>query len=103
MTNIQLPPDPEGMNDNRADWAGQAMSDPKDLLASCNDAIPFDNFEVQGVIRRRWSIPVDDTDAEYWTIIGYISGKQICGIGRFASRAEAERFSQGLYRHKRSA
>jgi hypothetical protein len=79
------------------------VSDPTNLPAPFNDAIPFDNFEVQGVIRRRWSIPVDDTAAEYWTIIGYISGKQICGIGRFASRAEAERFSEGLYRHKRSA
>ena len=25
MTNIQLPPDPEGMNDSRAAWAGQAI------------------------------------------------------------------------------
>ena len=79
------------------------MSDSNHLPAPSDDAIPFDNFEVQGVIRRRWSIPVDDTDAEYWTIIGYISGKQICGIGRFASRAEAEEVCKGLYRHRRSA
>lgn len=79
------------------------MSDSDHLSAPLGDAIPFDNFEVQGVIRRRWSIPVDDTDAEYWTIIGYISGKQSCGIGRFASRAEAEEVCKGLCRHRRSA
>jgi len=79
------------------------MSDSNNLPAPLSGAIPFDNFEIQGVICRRWSIPVDDTDAEYWTIIGYISGKQICGIGRFASRAEAEHVSKGLYRHRRSA
>ena len=74
-----------------------------DITKPGSDAIPFDNFEVQGVIRRRRSIPVDDADAEYWTIIGYISGKQICGIGRFASRAEAEDVCKGLYRHRRTA
>jgi hypothetical protein len=79
------------------------MSDSNNFLTTLSDAIPFDDFEVQGVIRRRCSIPVDDNDAEYWTIIGYISGKQICGIGRFASRAEAEEFCKGLYRHGRSA
>jgi len=79
------------------------MNDSNHLSAPPSDAIPFDDFEVQGVIRRRRSIPVNDTDAEYWTIIGYISGKQICGIGRFASRAEAEEFCKGLYRHRRSA
>ena len=26
MTNIQFPPDPEGMNDSRAEWAGAALS-----------------------------------------------------------------------------
>jgi len=25
MTNIQLPPDPEGMNDSRAAWAGKVI------------------------------------------------------------------------------
>ena len=61
------------------------------------------HHEVQGVIRRRGFIPVDDADAEYWTIIGYMSGEQICGIGRFASRAEAEEVCKGLYRHRRPA
>ena len=79
------------------------MSDSNHFSEPPSDAIPFDDFEVQGVIRRRWSIPVDDTDAEYWTIIGYISGKQICGIGRFATRAEAEDVCKGLFRHRRSA
>jgi hypothetical protein len=80
------------------------MTHPTDIpLCDTFDAIPFDDFEVQGVIRRRTSIPVDDTDAEYWTIIGYISGKQICGIGRFASRAEADEVCNGLYRHGRPA
>ena len=75
------------------------MSDLTHLPLPASDAIPFDNFEVQGVIRRRWTIPVEDTEAEYWTIIGYISGKQICGIGRFASRAEAEELCGRLFRH----
>lgn len=79
------------------------MTDSNNHPAPLSDAIPFDAFEVQGVIRRRRSIPVNDTDAEYWTIIGCISGEQICGIGRFASRAEAEDFCKGLYRHGRSA
>ena len=79
------------------------MTQETDINAPWSDAIPFDNFEVQGVIRHRRSIPVDDSDAEYWTIIGYISGKQICGIGRFASRAEAEKVGEGLHRHRRSA
>jgi len=79
------------------------MTQETDINAPSSDAIPFDNFEVQGVIRRRRTIPVDDTDAEYWTIIGYISGKQVCSIGRFASRAEAEEVCKGLHRHRRSA
>lgn len=74
-----------------------------DINEPWSDAIPFDNFEVQGVIRRRGSMPVDDADAEYWTIIGYISGNQICGIGRFASRAEAEELCGRLSRHGRPA
>jgi hypothetical protein len=79
------------------------MSDSNDFLTTLSDPIPFDDFKVQGVIRRRRSIPVDDANAEYWTIIGYISGEQICGIGRFASRAEAEEQCRGFYRHGRSA
>jgi len=79
------------------------MTQQTDINAPWSDAIPFDNFEVRGVIRRRWSIPVDDADAEYWTIIGYISGKQIGGIGRFASRAEAEELCGRLFRHGRPA
>ena len=79
------------------------MNDSNHLSAPFGDAIPFDDFEVQGVIRRRLSVPVDDTDAEYWIIIGYISGTQICGIGRFVSRAEAEKVCMGLHRHRRSA
>jgi len=77
------------------------MSDLTHLPSTASDAIPFNHFEVQGVIRRRWTIPVDDTEAEYWTIMGYISGKQICGIGRFATRAEAEELSATLFRHSR--
>jgi hypothetical protein len=65
------------------------------------DPIPFDDFEVQGVIRRRYSIPVADERAEYWTVIGYIKGERACGIGRFASRVEAEEFRRGLHRHGR--
>ena len=35
------------------------------------------------MIRRNCrSIPVDDAQAEYWTIIGYIAGQKACGIGR---------------------
>jgi hypothetical protein len=79
------------------------MSDLKNLPLPASDAIPFDDFKVQGVIRRRWTIPVDDKDAEYWTIIGYIAGKQMCGIGRFASRAGAEELCGRLHRHGRSA
>jgi hypothetical protein len=92
-------PDRRGFRTERK----REMTQETDINAPSSDAIPFDNFEVQGVIRRRRTIPVDDTDAEYWTIIGYISGKQVCSIGRFASRAEAEEVCKGLHRHRRSA
>ena len=77
------------------------MSDFTPFPLPAYDAIPFDDFKVQGVIRRRFNIPVDDANAEYWTVIGYMSGKQICGIGRFKSRTEAEEFCGGLVRHPR--
>jgi len=79
------------------------MSDLTHLLLPASDAIPFDHFEVEGVIRRRCTIPVEDTEADYWTVIGYISGEQIFAIGRFASRAEAEEFCGQLVRHGRAA
>jgi len=79
------------------------MSDANDFLTTLSDPMRFDDFKVQGVIRRPWIIPVEDAEAESWTIIGCVSGEQICGIGRFASRAEAEEECRGLYRHGRSA
>ena len=71
-------------------------------LAAADGVIPFEAFEVQGAICRRGRcIKVPDSQAEYWTIIAYMSGKEVCGIGRFTSRPEAENVSNGLIRHEK--
>jgi hypothetical protein len=67
-----------------------------DRLLSGTGTIPFENFRVQGVIRRSHAIPVLDEQAEYWTVIGYIAGQEVCGIGRFVTRPEAEDFASSL-------
>jgi hypothetical protein len=74
-----------------------------DSLVSADGVIPFEAFEVQGAICRRGRcIKVPDSQAEYWTIIAYMSGKEVCGIGRFTSRPEAVNVSRRLVGHERS-
>ncbi len=69
---------------------------PCDSLPAGSTGTPFDDYGVHGVIRRGRSIPVPDEQAEYWTVIGYLSGQAVCGIGRFATRHEADEFCRGL-------
>lgn len=67
-----------------------------DRLMAGAKGIPFEDFQVQGVIRRGHIIPVPDDQAEYWTIIGTIGGEQVCGIGCFDSREDAENEARGF-------
>jgi len=62
MTNIQLPPDPEGMNDSRAAWAGHAIhqfalttgSDEQDALSDLlADLIRYHDLAGEGDATRK--------------------------------------------------
>jgi hypothetical protein len=62
--------------------------------------VRFDGYEIHGVKRycedgHSWCEPVDDKEADFWSLYGHIPGEGVVCIGDFSSRE----FAEEIYAH----